>query len=915
MADIQSAAQWLGRLLVEEAKYLSSVEDKVHELRDELEWLQCYLREADSSQHNSNMARRWVSQIREFTYDAEDTVEEFLINVVTDKGRRTFCRWVKNLSKVFVKAAYVHNIGVDIDTLTHKISLLTSKLQTYNINLQLGGSSTSWLLRKKPTFTTVWEKRMFGRNRDLDKLVAVLQDLLSCLTSKSTEQICQMTDSEMKDELHRVQRKQRCFIVLDGIWEKQVWESLKESFPIESRGFGSMLLITSRQKEVLEHEDHMHQVAYHELKPLNRRDGKSLLNEIVKDLVDVPEGRKEMKYNMLEHCEGLPLAISVLGGVLATKNPKDWENVLKYLNSYSIDDQQTDQKCQRWRRILELGYYELPYMLKPGFLYLGYFLTNLEIPTKKIIRLWEAEGLVSSDDDEISEWTLERIAESCLGELVERSLVQVGSRGLTGKAKTCRVHDLVSELCKNKAKQGNLLSIVPLGDVRKDQYSSSHSSKKSSKSSKKKIRRLAVYYTNTSAKLSFDDRHGKKNIRSLLFFNTLSSKEVLLPLKQTLNKAFGEYKLLRVLDIENIEVQTLPRQVGGLIHLRYLSIRGSWVSKLPSTIQFLRCLQTLDLRVLSFVRVRVPDVIYKLGRLIHLYLPSKSFDLRHKADELQLKELKNLETLSNFCNKCRAEDVGHLSNLRRFSSCDFIEDPQSIKPLLECPSPKLEHLDHVSLSLDGKILKEERETLASCSKLFKLWVKGEIAGSLTHDMLPKTLIELSFNNSRFESDPMQAIGKLPHLKKLSIKNAAYLGTAMKCSRRDFPELKYLVLKGLDTFEDWTIEETAMKKLYHLKIQRCQNLKMMPEGLKSIESLRELEISYMPLPFFDSASPRDIEKSWSHYYKVKHVPDIRISQVLDLDRVIINTRFMKIHVEKNPFLAEKLKIVVLPTLAS
>ncbi|KAL2925017.1 putative inactive disease susceptibility protein LOV1 [Bienertia sinuspersici] len=235
---------------------------------------------------------------------------------------------------------------------------------------------------------------------------------------------------------------------------------------------------------------------------------------------------------MLKLCGGLPLAISVLGGVLATRRTLEyWVKVYDYLYSSSIDvDQQPDQMSENWRRILELSYYELPYQLKPTFLYLGYFLTNLEMPTEKIIRLWEAEGLVSSDDDEISEWTLEKIAERCLGELVERSLVQVGSRGLTGKAKTCRVHDLMSELCKNKAKQGNLLSIVPLGDIQKDQHSSSGSSKKSSKAStNKKVRRLAIYYSTKDAKLPLDDRHANKKIRSLLFFNTLSSQDLVNP--------------------------------------------------------------------------------------------------------------------------------------------------------------------------------------------------------------------------------------------------------------------------------------------------------------------------------------------------------------------------------------------------
>uniref|UniRef100_A0A803LPK5 NB-ARC domain-containing protein n=1 Tax=Chenopodium quinoa TaxID=63459 RepID=A0A803LPK5_CHEQI len=847
------------------------------------------------------------------------------------------------------KCISLHQIGSKIDSLTQQISSLTTKLQTYGINLKTGESSSSWISRHRTNFTSRTEEKFIDRENDLDKVVnelvretkkkcrvvsicgvagvgktflakkifqderirrhfeafawayvpypcqssAVQQDLLSTLTFKSKEQISQMADTELEVELCKVLRKYKCFVVLDGLWGSEVWDSLKKSFPSASPDFQCKLLITNQLEEVARHVHPGANIYY--LKCLDETKSKELLKEILKDNLCGISGQKDLEIQkdssseqkipdkdsimekLLKFCDGLPLLISMLGGVLATKKSlKNWTDVEQHISSYA----EIHHQVPRWKLIQELSYYDLPFQLKPSFLYLGYFPTNLEIPAKKIIRLWEAEGLVSSSNDEISEDTLEDVAEKCLAELVERSLVQVGSRGLTGKVKTFFVHDIMRELCIEKATQGNLLSIVKVGSEENQAEGKSSKSREASKLEKKKFRRLAIYYSGKSSEKLPEDYEKAKHIRSLLFFNTLSSDDVLIQLNESvLSKAFKHYRLLRVLDIENIEMHSLPDEVGFLIHLRYLSLRGSLVSKLPSTIKNLRCLQTLDLRVLSFVHVKIPDVLCKLERLLHLYLPSKLFNLRHKAAYLQLEGLKSLETLSNFSNNCRAKDVEKLSNLRRFASCAFLSNDDSIKPLLS-PVSNLKHLERVSLKLEGQILKGYSETLASC-RLRKLWVKGEVEQPISGIKFPEKLTWLSLHNTKFQFDPMEVLEKLSSLKKLSLKHASYVGKTMKCSNKNFPMLEYLTLKGLVSLEDWTVEKEAMPNLSLLKINGCLNLKKLPDGLEHVENLKELAISYMPYSFFDRKSPKDL-KEWSQYPIVKHVPCINVSYVLNLE---------------------------------
>ncbi|KAM3321318.1 hypothetical protein P3S67_008520 [Capsicum chacoense] len=105
-------------------------------------------------------------------------------------------------------------------------------------------------------------------------------------------------------------------------------------------------------------------------------------------------------------------------------------------------------------RIVALSYNYLPNDLKACLLYLGIFPEDSEISVKRLVRLWIAEGFLKLEGD------LEEAAENCLQDLVDRCLVLVSQKSAHGrKIKTCRVHDLVNELCLREAQCENFLFI------------------------------------------------------------------------------------------------------------------------------------------------------------------------------------------------------------------------------------------------------------------------------------------------------------------------------------------------------------------------------------------------------------------------------------------------------------------------
>ncbi|KAB2614577.1 disease resistance protein [Pyrus ussuriensis x Pyrus communis] len=334
---------------------------------------------------------------------------------------------------------------------------------------------------------------------------------------------------------------------------------------------------------------------------------------------------------MLEHCAGLPLAITVLAGLVARKvTVEEWKTVYENVDVYirrgtNLDQEyKGDQERAGASWVLALSYDDLPYRLKLCFLYLGHFSEDYEIPVKRLAQLWIAEVEV-----------LEDVAYACLIELVERCMVQVGTFGSTKKIKTCHLHDLMRDLC---------------------------------------LRQF----------LKFED---------LVY---IWRKYVLIDLRSVV----CNFKLLRVLKFEGIMTDVeLPSNIGNLVHLRFLSLRGSDVRRLPSSLGNLVCLQTLDLS-------------------LHLYLP---FGYRGK---LKLATLGNLQSLVNVAGAdCDLTHLAELTNLRKLLIRAGVKN---MEEMLKSSGITFNHLRSLSLEVDDDDEVIPMNMVLSCPHIYKLELSGRI---------------------------------------------------------------------------------------------------------------------------------------------------------------------------------------------
>ncbi|KAL3825551.1 hypothetical protein ACJIZ3_021580 [Penstemon smallii] len=272
----------------------------------------------------------------------------------------------------------------------------------------------------------------------------VVQNLLDDIKVRSTK-INVGVDLDGDVGLHKILIERRYIIVLDDVWETKAWDELQKLFPHNDDG--SRIVVTTRQSEVAIYAAK----SYHEMKLLTDDMSWNLLRQELFTQENCPSDLVEIGKEIAKKCHGLPLAISVIGGLLSKEKMtlEYWEHVAANIKTALTEN---DDQCLE---ILSLSYNYLPHHLKPCFLYLAVFPEDDEISASNLFMLWDAEGFLKP-----SSTNVKKVAEENLKELIERNLILVDKYKFNGKPKTCKIHDLVRDLCIKEARKEKFLYVI-----------------------------------------------------------------------------------------------------------------------------------------------------------------------------------------------------------------------------------------------------------------------------------------------------------------------------------------------------------------------------------------------------------------------------------------------------------------------
>jgi len=249
---------------------------------------------------------------------------------------------------------------------------------------------------------------------------------------------------------------------VDDLWDSESWEAIQNAFIKNS--CASRIIITTRKIEVAQSCCTLRRGHIYKLRPLNPENSRKLfLKRIFGSEEGCPSDLSEVCDDILKKCDGLPLAIIAIAGLLAGKAPTvdEW-NKVQCSFGHALE---RHSDVNRMIQILSLSYFDLPPHLRSCLLYLSIFPEDYKIGKDRLILRWIAEGFVHEEHG----FTQYEIGDRCFNELINRSLIQPVDSSSSDEI-CCRVHDTILEFILSKAVEENFVTLFGLPNIRVDPH-------------------------------------------------------------------------------------------------------------------------------------------------------------------------------------------------------------------------------------------------------------------------------------------------------------------------------------------------------------------------------------------------------------------------------------------------------------
>ncbi|CDP21706.1 unnamed protein product [Coffea canephora] len=642
--------------------------------------------------------------------------------------------------------------------------------------------------------------------------------------------------------------KLRYLLVLDDVWDddQALWEDFFNTLKGLNPTKGSWCLVTTRPGPVAQCVSRVLRMMEIESYPLGKLSDDhcwSIVKEKVVGGEEELDELKAIKERVIERCDGLPLAASVIGSLLSLKRKEEWHSILENrLLSLSAGGDHVMQ-------ILKLSFDNLPSpAVKKCFAYCSIFPDDAEMKGDVLIELWMAEGFLHAG---LENKTMEEIGEYYLEILLQSSLFEE-TRDYRGTH--YKMHDLVHDLAESMSKSTKVI-------IDRDTHTVDNGNQ---------IRYLAT------------DSFGGGEDREKLLESLSTSLHTLFIRKDHFSgDMLMKLKNLYVLNLSYYTTtRKLPVSIGKLIHLRYVNLERSAISILPDSLCKLYNLQTLTL---SESRVKdLPKGMRDLISLRHLHYYTKDEEFQMP---LEMGRLTCLQTLEFFnMGREKGRRIGELGSLKNLKGKLVIRNLELIKGKEGAEEAKLsEKANLLSLNLEWARDREgdnynDKDVLDGLQPhpnlkelviwnfmgdQFPRWLM-DLPTTTTHPKsatTPPKLARLEFNhcNRCRELLPLQNFASLKQLEIYACDGLTNLPGDMLHSCASLQKLEVSWCDNLITFP---LDLQQTPSLLELVLYCCPKLKtsMTPKGFGFLTSLRELKIG----PFSDDGDDHENSSIYNEF---------------------------------------------------
>ncbi|KAL6269912.1 hypothetical protein ACE6H2_026823 [Prunus campanulata] len=913
------------------------VKDNRHNLQRALTRVQAILQDAEEQQLTNKSVRLWLSNLKNAASDAEDLLDSFIAQeTIEGYDAKDLRSDVKSACKAFTSISFqITNGTPHAERIRETLNML--EMTIHEGLLEFNFREPSIVDRRstiRETGSRVVDSKIYGRDDDKEKLVKLLlssetsedgyatcipiigiggigkttltqmayndervlqhfdsriwifvseefnvKKIMKAAIERATGVECNLSEIELlQSRLSQLLQKKRYLIVLDDIWteDQDDWDNLR---PLFSGGLdGCKIIVTTRSQKIPFMMDFPNSPFF--LNGLKDDDCWSLFKNRA-------FGRgEEEKYptlsrigkQIVKKCGGVPLAAKSLGSSMRLEREENQWSFMRDCELWELEERE-----HKFLPALMFSYHHLPSHVKQCFAFCSLFPKNYEFKKHKLIHLWMAEGFIPKKGSK----RLEDIGKEYFSKLLWISFLQEVRLHDGGEIIGYKMNDIIHDLARYVAGK----EYVVLEQGRPQNWSPTE------------IRHASVVYRYGARITIPKTLYEAKHLRTLLLIGDSGLLD-----NVVLYQIPSSFDYLRVLDLNNCDLLDLPASWRCLKCLRYFDLSYTRISLLPSSIEYLSALQTLNLIGCHNLR-RLP-FLGRMTSLRHLNLSGcvsltgmpSGIERLHQLQSLPLfvgKKLRELEVVRNLPDKDGVSyssdlnnhhlhmlrylnlygelNITHLENIKNFRPARLFMKGNleslglywGLIPQLRDSFPKLPNAQP-EVGVSGSHLAPEPEEftegLQPHKNLKKLVING-YPGIKFPDWALPNLVAADFTNCR-SCEHLPALGNLPLLKTLSLQGIhgmKSIGTKFYGEVTDiwFPSLEELSISDFANLEEWSSANVgnAFPRLKKLTVKSCPKLAHIPLP----QSLQHLELR--------NCNPTMV-----------HIADLSLLSVLILDKI-------------------------------